>query len=156
MTLYGRGGYGNYKPSPKIAAKDCPDSPELVALKTVPTSQAPVLHYTSPNQTFTAGRGGAGNVRPISQLHTVTPQEYLQDLYDATHSEPAVYTVGRGGRGNFVASTHPNKAQEVVAAHHNDHTLTSIFSRRSQNERKNSGESSEDGIWHKLKVTLTR
>lgn len=159
MVLTGRGGYGNYKPSPKIAAKDAPDSPELAALKSVPMVPTPVQHYTSPNQTFSAGRGGYGNHHPVSELRTVTPSEYLKELHDATHSEPARYTVGRGGRGNIVKSKHPNEAQKVVASHSHDHALTAVFSTpvfsRKSHEFRKSGEESDDGFWHKLKTTMS-
>lgn len=103
MVYAGRGGFGNYTRSPKIAARETPESPELQALNRVPTSPAPIQHFTSPNQTFRAGRGGFGNNIPVTRMYTMTPAEYLKEVNDAVNVEPSIYAVGRGGRGNMVS-----------------------------------------------------
>lgn len=164
MVLTGRGGFGNYKASPKISAKATPDSPELSALKSVQVSSpSPIQHYTSPHQTFRSGRGGYGNRHAISDLHVVTPSEYLKELHDAVANEPVRYTVGRGGRGNFVDSKHPNKAQEA-SSHHHHHamSLSAVFSNPLQARRTHDVTTSgaaegqaDDGLWHKLRSTLS-
>lgn len=147
MVLTGRGGFGNYVPSPKIVAKDTPDSPELAALRSVPSTPAPIQHFTSPNQTFTAGRGGFGNKLPVSQMHTMTPSEYLKEVSDARDSEPSRYAVGRGGRGNIV-----NKSKNTNRSPSRN-GLTSVFSMPGR--RRPSGESDKDGLWSRLRTTLS-
>lgn len=153
MVLTGRGGFGNYVASPKIKAKDAPDSPELAALRSVPSTPAPIQHFTSPHQTFTAGRGGFGNKLPVSKMHTMTPNEYLKEVHDAMDREPQRYSVGRGGRGNIVDS----RKRTQRASLEKENGLTSVFSvpafvrRRSDDSDKESS----DGLWSKLRTTLS-
>lgn len=148
MVLTGRGGFGNYVPSPKMApkAKDSPDSPELSALRSVPSTPAPIQHFTSPHQHFTAGRGGFGNKLPVSQMHTMTPSEYLKEVSDAMDHEPTRYSVGRGGRGNIV------KKKTTQASTQGSNRLTSVFSMPG---RRPSGDADKEGIWSKLRTTLS-
>lgn len=142
MVYAGRGGFGNYTRSPKIAASETPDSPELEAIKRVPSSPAPIQHFYSPNQTFRAGRGGFGNNIPVSRMHTMTPAEYLKEVNDAVNVEPEVYAVGRGGRGNMVSRKQKSeKKSESV------HPIWSL--------RSNKSSDSESGLWTKLKSTIS-
>lgn len=144
MVYAGRGGFGNYTRSPKIAARETPESPELQALNRVPTSPAPIQHFTSPNQTFRAGRGGFGNNIPVTRMHTMTPAEYLKEVNDAVNVEPSIYAVGRGGRGNMVSRK--NKSSESDKSN----SVRPIWSLRSN--KSNDG---ENGIWTKLKATIS-
>lgn len=153
MVLTGRGGFGNYTPSPKIAAKEQPDSPELEALRSVPSTPAPIQHFTSPNQTFRAGRGGYGNKLPISQMHTMTPSEYLQEVQQAMDVEPPRYSVGRGGSGNIVNRSN-KKPQTYSSTSSFGHSLSTVFSlpnKKSSTGRKNS----DDGLWSRLRTTIS-
>lgn len=112
---FGRGGFGNRTLSPKITAKDVPDSPELEACLRVPSTPAPIQHFTSPSQTFRTGRGGYGNNLPISKMNTMTPAEYLQEV-DRAASEPKRYTIGRGGSGNTIVHKEDKKASTAAPA----------------------------------------
>lgn len=155
MVLTGRGGYGNYVPSPKITAKESPDSPELAAQRSIPYTPAPIQHFTSPSQTFTAGRGGFGNKLPVSKMHTMTPSEYLKEVQDAMDVEPTRYAVGRGGRGNIVDKS--KRTQKTSLEKEN--TLSTVFSvpafsRRRSNDGSRKSEDSE-GLWSKLRTTLS-
>ncbi|VVT55845.1 uncharacterized protein SAPINGB_P004767 [Magnusiomyces paraingens] len=141
MVGIGRGGFGNRVASPKISAKEAPDSPEMEACLRVPSTPAPIQHFTSPNQTFRAGRGGWGNNMPVTKMNTMTPTEYLKEVERAT-AEPSRYSIGRGGRGNLVQK---NKKEENNSD--NLKPMFSLRSRRSINE--------EDGLWSRLKVTLS-
>ncbi|CDO57160.1 hypothetical protein DV451_004992 [Geotrichum candidum] len=151
MVLTGRGGFGNYVPSPKTTPKNMPDSPELEALRSVPSTPAPIQHFTSPNQTFRAGRGGYGNKLPISQMHTMTPNEYLQEVQEAMDVEPPRYSVGRGGCGNIVNRN--NKKPQQQSSTSFGHSLSTVFSLPSKksSERKNS----DDGLWSRLRTTIS-
>ncbi|ODQ67721.1 MFS general substrate transporter [Nadsonia fulvescens var. elongata DSM 6958] len=100
MPAYGRGGSGNFFKSPTL-------SPQSSGLEPVPSSPAPIQTFTSPNQTYRTGRGGYGNQVPVSKVPTMTPNEYLDEVYKATEVEPSRYTVGRGGAGNFVSKDKP-------------------------------------------------
>ncbi|VVT54662.1 uncharacterized protein SAPINGB_P004188 [Magnusiomyces paraingens] len=101
MVGIGRGGFANRVLSPKIQANDIPDSPELEASLRVPSSPAPVLYFTSPEQTVRSGRGGYGNRIPVSKTQAATPLEYLAEVQNAA-SEPKTYSIGRGGAGNTI------------------------------------------------------
>lgn len=90
MPLTGRGGYGNFV---KARRND---------LDPVPSSPAPIIHFSSPKQRFMAGRGGWGNNRPVASLPSMTPEEYLKEVHDSRDVEPSCYAVGRGGFGNTV------------------------------------------------------
>lgn len=145
MVYAGRGGYGNYMRSPKISAKETPESPELQAVARVPSTPAPIQHFTSPDQTFRAGRGGFGNNIPVSKMHTMTPSEYLKEVQDALDVEPSVYAVGRGGRGNFVSR---DKKKKTGKEHLNN--VRPIWSLRSSDSQD-----SEGRLWDRLKSTLS-
>lgn len=138
MPSIGRGGYGNKIASPKISAKDAPDSPELQACMRVPSTPAPIQHFTSPQQTFRTGRGGWGNTLPVTKMNTMTPSEYLAEVERAT-AEPSQYSIGRGGRGN-----HVNRDKKIETA-----SIKPMFSLRSQH----SGDG--EGLWSRLKTTLS-
>lgn len=102
MVAIGRGGFGNRTAqSPQLAAKDAPDSPEIAATLRAPCSPAPIQHFTSPQQTVRAGRGGYGNRLAVSKMNVMTPAEYLAEAQLAT-VEPKRYAIGRGGSGNIV------------------------------------------------------
>lgn len=153
MVLTGRGGFGNYVPSPKTcAAKASPDSPELDALKAVPFTPAPIQHFTSPHQHFTAGRGGYGNKLPVSQMHTMTPAEYLKEVSDALDCEPVRYSVGRGGRGNMV-----DKRKSASVSRERDYELGQVKTLSSFGRRRSRESDKEDkeGLWAKLRTTLS-
>jgi hypothetical protein len=154
MVLTGRGGFGNYIPSPKTAPKQMPDSPELEALRSVPSTPAPIQHFSSPNQTFRAGRGGYGNKLPVSQMHTMTPNEYLKEVQEAMDVEPARYSVGRGGCGNIVNRSN-KKPQLQQSTSSFGHSLSTVFSLPNKKpvltERKNS----DDGLWSRLRTTIS-
>lgn len=150
MVLTGRGGYGNYAPSPKVKAKDIPESPELAALNRVPSTPAPIQHFTSPNQIFRAGRGGYGNALPVSKMHTMTPSEYLNEVHQALDVEPSRYSVGRGGRGNFVdREKTQKKAQKTPEENNNKKDIKPIWSLRSNRD------SEDSGLWSRLKSTMS-
>lgn len=149
MVLTGRGGYGNYVPSPKVKAKDIPESPELAALSRVPSSPAPIQHFTSPNQIFRAGRGGYGNALPVSKMHTMTPSEYLNEVHQALDIEPARYTVGRGGRGNFVDREKKKTQKNTEEEESLKKGIKPIWSLRSNRD------SDDSGLWSRLKSTLS-
>lgn len=103
MVLTGRGGFGNY--SPRLAPKD---SPKLEAVDAPP----PVQRYTDPNQPVRTGRGGAGNLVPISQIPTLSKDEYLADLQKSMDAQPKTVSVGRGGSGN-IKELNPNGTEKV-------------------------------------------
>lgn len=83
----GRGGAGNF--SPNIT----PKSPSLKPTET--------LDYHPQNEKVRTGRGGSGNTVQPSQVHTVTPSEYLTEV-QAGHAayDPPHVAAGRGGAGN--------------------------------------------------------
>lgn len=135
MVLTGRGGFGNHLPSPKISAKESPESPELEAVRRVPSTPAPIQHFSSPSQKFRTGRGGFGNSIPVSKMNVMTPSEYLKEVHDAVEVEPSRYTVGRGGRGNFVSREKKKNSLD--------------------NLRPVKTDAESDGLWTKLKSTLS-
>jgi hypothetical protein len=155
MVLTGRGGYGNY-----IRRK------EGEALAPVPSTPAPIQHFTSPQQTFRAGRGGYGNNVPISRMPTMTPQEYLQEVHRALDVEPERYTVGRGGAGNFVSKQARQELEkrkaELVKNNprlNNGKTLTPInsmpLSPVSSMPQTDLHPTRSEGLWSRLKTTLS-
>lgn len=151
MVLTGRGGYGNY-----VRKTDT----------SVPFSPAPVQHFTSPQQTFRAGRGGYGNNVPISRMPTMTPQEYLQEVHRALDVEPERYTVGRGGSGNFVSKKARDKKRTVDAVKGNPRNdgstnLTPVSSMPvpmcpvTSMPQHDLHPSRSEGLWSRLKTTLS-
>lgn len=162
MVLTGRGGYGNHvsKKQQSLSPKTSPVSPHLQPQQsaaadndTVPSTLAPVLSYSSPNQRFTTGRGGYGNRRPITQMMPDTPEEYLEECYTAYEYVPPVYSVGRGGLGNKVQ--HAKKTEKTEG-----NRLTRMFSNTSQTSQKSGNslhavQSEPARMWSKLKTTLT-
>jgi hypothetical protein len=52
---------------------------------------------------FVAGRGGAGNVRDVSERAIFSFDEELERLSRAQEQAAPVFHIGRGGSGNFVA-----------------------------------------------------
>ncbi|KAG5363891.1 hypothetical protein CJU89_3079 [Yarrowia sp. B02] len=160
MVLTGRGGYGNYvSKKQSLSPKTSPISPQLqpqqssAADNDVPSTLAPVLSFSSPNQRFTTGRGGYGNRRPITQMMPDTPEEYLEECYTAYEYVPPVYSVGRGGLGNKVTNTKKEDKKEK------DNRLTRMFSNvsnKSSDSNSLHATRSEPGrMWSKLKTTLT-
>lgn len=169
MVLTGRGGYGNHvsKKNQSLSPKTSPVSPPLQPQQSsaadndaVPSTLAPVLSFSSPNQRFTTGRGGYGNRRPITQMMPDTPEEYLEECYTAYEYVPPVYSVGRGGLGNKVTNTN-NKDKKETGKEGN--RLTRMFSNASGSSQKSSDSRnslhavrSEPGrVWAKLKTTMT-
>lgn len=155
MVLTGRGGFGNYVPSPKTSAKASPDSPELAALKAVPFTPAPIQHFTSPHQHFTAGRGGYGNKLPISQMHTMTPAEYLKEVSDALDCEPVRYSVGRGGRGNMVDKRKSSSISRERGGDNNELAQAKTVSSFGRRRSRDSDKEDKEGLWAKLRTTLS-
>lgn len=90
MVLTGRGGFGNF--SLRTGSKEVIDS-----------EPAPIQIYNSPTQTVRTGRGGAGNHVPISQIETITPEQYLSEVQTAREKKPSNFAVGRGGSGNHTS-----------------------------------------------------
>lgn len=147
MVLTGRGGFGNYVRSKKGDEHAVPYSP------------APVQHFTSPKQTFRAGRGGYGNNLPVSQMYTMTPEEYLKEVEQALDVEPARYTVGRGGSGNFVSKTNKNSKsmnpRSLGPAADSDlsgHSMTPVCSMPNADLRP---VHSSGSMWARLKTTFS-
>lgn len=124
MVLTGRGGFGNHINKPAEG---------------VPSTPAPVQHFSSPSQTFRAGRGGWGNNVPIKNMPTMTPQEYLKEVHDAVDVEPKRYFTGRGGRGNIVRNDRKSSASSSSSAE----------------TQSLSSNSSTNSIWGRLKTTLS-
>lgn len=169
MVLTGRGGYGNHvsKKQQSLSPKTSPVSPHLQPQQSsaaeneavpVPSTLAPVLSFSSPNQRFTTGRGGYGNRRPITQMMPDTPEEYLEECYTAYEYVPPVYSVGRGGLGNKITNKKEQKEGEKEG-----NRLTRMFSNASGSSQKSSDSRnslhavrSEPGrVWAKLKTTMT-
>jgi hypothetical protein len=148
MPLTGRGGYGNF-----IRAKDAQE------LEPVPSTPAPVQHFTSPKQTFRAGRGGYGNNVPITRMPVLTPQEYLQEVHQALDVEPERYSVGRGGAGNIVSKKTKRSGSEGSMSYSTQiptppesPTLSPVTSMPQENELRRTFSQS---LWSKLKTTLS-
>ncbi|ANB11606.1 hypothetical protein AWJ20_4427 [Sugiyamaella lignohabitans] len=109
MPLTGRGGYGNY-----VAKSKKPGSSEH-ELESVPSTPAPIQTFSSPTQTFRAGRGGWGNNIPIERMRTLSPTEYLEEAHKALDVEPESYSVGRGGAGNIMDRNRKNQLQPMFS-----------------------------------------
>ncbi|KIX00652.1 uncharacterized protein Z518_09717 [Rhinocladiella mackenziei CBS 650.93] len=92
----GRGGAGNVTRAPAsvTSGSDASGTAARVTL-TAPSRD---------RKTFTAGRGGAGNVFPSSERAIFSFDEELeQQLVQERHAAP-VFHVGRGGAGNVTSS----------------------------------------------------
>jgi hypothetical protein len=132
MVLTGRGGFGNHRQG----SQDY-----------VPSSPAPIQHFSSPTQKVRAGRGGYGNYVDVKNMPTLTPQEYLQEVHEALDVEPERYFTGRGGRGNLVRK---DKRKDSASSTSGDNTST-----RSLKPSTTSGSSNQNKLWSRLKTTLT-
>lgn len=97
MTVYGRGGAGNYISNKQhsaaaAAAKETPDSPELAPssnhltnTNTGSSTSTSSTNYIVPHESLRAGRGGFGN--------TILLSEYMEQHPHATY--------GTAGTGSF-------------------------------------------------------
>lgn len=131
MVLTGRGGFGNHRQG----SQDY-----------VPSTPAPIQHFSSPTQKFRAGRGGYGNYVDIKNMPTLTPQEYLQEVHEARDVEPERYFTGRGGRGNIVCK---DKRKGSAS------TDSSASSTESLKRSATSSSGGQSKLWSRLKTTLT-
>lgn len=166
MVLTGRGGYGNYvsKKQQSLSPKTSPVSPQLqpaasasTVNEAVPSTLAPVLSFSSPSQRFTTGRGGYGNRRPVTQMQTVSPQEYLNECYTAYEVEPPVYSVGRGGLGNKVYGKDKEQREDSGSGNKLTRMFSSSSNKSSSSKNSLHAVQSEPAarMWTKLKTTLT-
>jgi hypothetical protein len=101
----GRGGAGNVTKAPACVTRgvDASGPAARTSLFGAPPSSSSSAS-TSSRRTYTAGRGGAGNVHPSSERAIFSFDEELErQLSHERHAAP-VYHVGRGGAGNKVSS----------------------------------------------------
>jgi hypothetical protein len=104
----------------------------------------------APRKTFTAGRGGAGNVYPSSERAIFSFDEELEaQLNQERHAAP-VYHVGRGGAGNKAPSSSSSSSSNKLwfdgsIAGGVGSTTTATARRRSSDQSFVSTSSSESG-----------
>ncbi|KAK4946568.1 hypothetical protein LTR10_014420 [Elasticomyces elasticus] len=101
----GRGGAGNVTRAPTAVTAGSDASG--------PAARTSLCSVAAPRKTFTAGRGGAGNVYPSSERAIFSFDEELEaQLAQERHAAP-VYHVGRGGAGNKAPSSSSNTTNRV-------------------------------------------
>lgn len=124
--ITGRGGAGNRVKAPNSVTRGT-DASGPAARVNLASPQY------NPPKTFTAGRGGAGNVHPSSERAIFSFDEELErQLSQERHAAP-VYHVGRGGAGNTSSSSGSASSQK--------HTSGSFSSWATQRRRSDDRES---------------
>jgi hypothetical protein len=90
----------------------------------------------------------------------MTPEEYLKEVEQALDVEPARYTVGRGGSGNFVSRKSNNRSKDInprtlgpaAASDSADHNITPVCSMPQADLRPFH---SSGSMWTRLKTTFS-
>jgi len=119
----GRGGAGNTFKAPKTTA---PASARGVAS----LFEAGLPQTASK---FSSGRGGAGNIHPSSEKAIFSFDEELerQSSREKKLQNGAIYHVGRGGAGNWAASSSMTSSSRKDSSSSSDSDRSGFFSRLS-------------------------
>ncbi|KAI9735852.1 MAG: hypothetical protein M1834_001317 [Cirrosporium novae-zelandiae] len=104
----GRGGAGNYtrvslastpraNGPPNTLTRINSNTPSISSISTAAS-------YASSTNTFSSGRGGAGNIHPLSEYPTISESEEKEraELVSKRREARNIWFIGRGGAGNEV------------------------------------------------------
>ncbi|ODV91939.1 hypothetical protein CANCADRAFT_79367 [Tortispora caseinolytica NRRL Y-17796] len=97
---FGRGGAGN------VAVEK--------GVSIAPVTSAPVQVFTDPKTTYLSGRGGAGNVHSVSNMPTMSPDQYLQELRETPFLK-------KDGGANFAAPSLTNHRESARSVRNQIH-----------------------------------
>jgi hypothetical protein len=122
----GRGGAGNYYKAPKTSNGTTARGPASLLEHGLPQTSS---------SKFSAGRGGAGNIHNSSERPIFSFDEELerQASRDQKMKEGAVWHVGRGGAGNWIASGQAASRKDSTSSADSSHSGRSGFFGRISN-----------------------
>lgn len=114
----GRGGAGNYH-----------------RLATAPLPPPPTTIVATPSTRFFGGRGGAGNAHLFGERAMFSFDEELEHDRLLQENHAPVYSVGRGGAGNIVASSSDSRSVSSSSPRSSTESVRSDHSLRGTADR---------------------
>jgi len=135
----GRGGAGNYTQV----------NPEDITSACAANGSASIrpLKGASPDEYFTAGRGGAGNVHREKERAIFSFDEELERQRRLTEHQAPIYHVGRGGAGNLVDEMRPGMESR---------SNSTSSSSSSGSEHSTRARRSADNAWNRLRGSFSK